>query len=198
MFCPLAARTYGLAAVACYEAVVLGSRTHQPLGGQLNGWPPDKDNPPATALMALLSYAIPGLAGTMGTGAPLGTAEGSVFLSRWLDWPTAANSTLARVLHGLFPTPSPASLAALTATEQAFASEALARVPKHVYALSVVWGHVVAEAVLAWSRTDGFRCSTTVLTPRRWGPASGSQPPRLHAALAALLGPAAPPSVDLR
>jgi hypothetical protein len=153
---PVAARTYGLAAVALYEAVVLGSRTHQPLVGQLNGWPPDRDNPPATALRALLSRAMPGLAGTMGTPAPLGTAEGPVFLSRWLDWPTAANSALARVLQGLFPTPSSGSLAILTATEQAFASEARARVPKHVYALSVVWGHVVAEAVLAWARTDGF------------------------------------------
>jgi PAP2 superfamily len=182
---PVAARTYGLAAVALYEAVVLGSRTHQPLAGQLNGWPPDGDNPPATSLIALLSRSILGLTGTMETHAPLGTAEGPVFLSRWLDWPTAANSALARVLQGLFPAASPASLAALTATEQAFASEARARVPNHVYVLSVVWGHVVGDVVLAWARTDGFAtlndCPYTPPTgPGLWEPTPPAFAPPLQ------------------
>ena len=86
----------------------------------------------------------------------LGTAEGQAFLSRRLDWPSVANSALARVVRGLFPSPSPGSLAAITAIEQAFAAESRARVPRHVYTLSVVWGQMVAETVLAWAATDGI------------------------------------------
>jgi PAP2 superfamily len=144
---PVAARAYGVAAVALYEAIVLGSRTHQPLAGQLNGWPPAGDSPLATALL--------GPPEGVRAREPLGTSAGRVWLSRLLDWPTVANSALARVLRGLFPTPSPESLAAITAVEQAFTAEARARVPRHVYALSVVWGRVVAEAVLVWAASDG-------------------------------------------
>ena len=146
---PVAARTYGVAAVALYEALLLGSRTHQPLAGQLNGWPLETDHPRATAVRALLPSEV------VRAREPPGTAEGQAFLGQLLDWPSAANSAMARVVRGLFPSLSPDSLAALTATEQAFAAEARARVPRHVYALSVVWGRLVAEAVLAWAATDG-------------------------------------------
>ena len=54
---PVAARTYGLAAVALYEAVVLGSRTHQPLAGQLlrMAGPRTGQSPGPPALRTLLS-----------------------------------------------------------------------------------------------------------------------------------------------
>jgi hypothetical protein len=39
------------------------------------------------------------------------------------DWPTVANSTLAQAVRGLFPNASQASLGAITALEQQFASQ---------------------------------------------------------------------------
>lgn len=153
---PVAARIYGIAAVALYESIVLGSRAHKPLAGQLNGWPLEMGSPLATVVSALLPPAVPGLPDMVKAREPPGTAEGQAFLSRLLDWPSVANSVLARVVRGFFPSPSLSSLAAITAVEQAFAAESRARVPRHVYTLSVVWGQMVAEAVLAWAATDGM------------------------------------------
>jgi hypothetical protein len=70
----VAARTYGVTAVALYEAVVPGSRTHQPLAGQLNGWPPEGGSPLATAVRALLPPAALGPPEAVSARAPLGTA----------------------------------------------------------------------------------------------------------------------------
>jgi hypothetical protein len=57
---PPASRIYGLAAVALYEAVVLGSQTHRPLAGQLNGWPMEMDTLLATAVRALVPPKVGG------------------------------------------------------------------------------------------------------------------------------------------
>jgi hypothetical protein len=190
---PPASRVYGLAAVALYEAVVLGSHMHRPLAGQLNGWPVAMDTLPATAMRALVPPEV------VRARAQPEPAKGQAFLRQRLDWPTVANTALARVVRGLFQTLSPGSLAAITAVEQAFAAEGRARVPGPVYTLSVVWGRVVAEAVLAWAATDGSatftNCSYMLpMGPGLWEPT----PPRLRATPAALLGPAAPDGVGLR
>jgi hypothetical protein len=176
---PVAARTYGIAAVALYEALVLGSRTHQPLAGQLNGWPLQMDPPLATAVSALLPPEV------VRAREPPGTAEGQAFLSRLLDWPSVANSAMARVVRGLFPSLSPGSLVAITAVEQAFAAEGRARVPGPVYTLSVFWGRVVAEAVLAWAATDGSATLTNCphtppVGPGLWEPTPPAFAPPLE------------------
>ena len=146
---PVAARTYGMAAVALYEALVLGSGTHQPLAGQLNGWSLGMDHPLAAAVRALLPPEV------VRAREPPGTAAARAFLSRLLDWRSVANSARARVVQGIFPSLSLGSMAAITALERAFTAEGRARVPGPVYTLSVVWGRMVAEAVLAWAATDG-------------------------------------------
>ena len=176
---PPASRIYGLAAVALYEAVVLGSQSHRPLAGQLNGWPLAMD----TSLAAAMRARLPPEVGE--AHAPPETAAGQAFLRRRLNWPTVANSALARVVRGLFPTLSPGSLAAITAVEQAFAAEGRGRVPGPVYTRSVVWGRVVAEAVLAWAATDGSatlsNCPyTPPVGPGLWEPTSPAFAPPLE------------------
>jgi hypothetical protein len=91
-------------------------------------------------------------------------------------WPTVANSTLASVIQGLFPTASPDTLEAITALEQAFGVQFRSRVPAPVYARSVAQGQVVAEAVLAGAASDGFEtvnnCPyTPPVGPGLWEPA---------------------------
>ena len=110
---------------------------------------------------------------------------GQAFLRRRLDWPTVANSALARVVRGLFPALSPGSLAAITAVEQAFAAEGRARLPGPVYTLSVVWGRAVAEAVLAWAATDGSATLTNCpytppVGPGLWEPTPPAFAPPLE------------------
>jgi hypothetical protein len=147
--------------------------------GQLNGWLLEMDTPLATAVRALVPLAV------VGAHAPPETAEGQAFLSRLLDWPTVANSALARVVRGLFPALSPGSLAAITAVEQAFAAEGRARVPGPVYTLSVVWGRAVAETVLAWAAMDGSATLTNCpytppVGPGLWEPTPPAFAPPLE------------------
>jgi membrane-associated phospholipid phosphatase len=92
---------------------------------------------------------------------------------------------MARVVRGLFPTLSPGSLAAITAVEQVFAAEGRARGPGPVYILSVVWGRVVAEAVLAWAATDGSATLTNCpytppVGPGLWEPTPPAFAPPLE------------------
>jgi len=71
-------------------------------------------------------------------------------------WPAVANSALARVIRGLYPTASQASMDLINAREQAFASRFQMVVPGPVYTQSAVLGRDVANAVLGWAATDGF------------------------------------------
>ncbi|MGH7266009.1 MAG: hypothetical protein ACREMB_14365 [Candidatus Rokuibacteriota bacterium] len=71
-------------------------------------------------------------------------------------WPSVAGSALARVIRGLYPTASPASLAAVDGLEAAFDAESRARVARPVHERSVALGRAVAEGVLAWAATDGL------------------------------------------
>jgi hypothetical protein len=91
------------------------------------------------------------------------------------DWPTVANSTLAQAVRGLFPNASQASLGAITALEQQFASQFQSDVRPLIYARSVQHGRAVAAAVLAWAVTDGSaiygNCSyTPPVGPEFWEP----------------------------
>ena len=75
---------------------------------------------------------------------------------RHYDWPAVANSALARVVQGLFPRASEASLQAINALEHQFDSALQASLRPRLYARSVQLGQTVAEAVLAWAATDGI------------------------------------------
>jgi PAP2 superfamily len=94
---------------------------------------------------------------------------------RRYDWPAVANSALARVVRGLFPSPSAASLQAIHALEHQFASALQARLRPRLYARSVWLGQAVAEAVFAWAAADGLAvfddCPYTPPTgPAFWQP----------------------------
>ncbi len=71
-------------------------------------------------------------------------------------WPAVANAVLADTIRGLYPTISQASLDAINALEQSFASDQQAVVPGPVYQRSVAHGQSVAAAVLEWAATDGL------------------------------------------
>jgi hypothetical protein len=71
-------------------------------------------------------------------------------------WPTVANSVLADVIRGLYPSASQASLDGINALEQSIADQFQPVVPKSEYDRSVEHGQAVADAILAWSATDGF------------------------------------------
>jgi hypothetical protein len=119
---PVAARSYGIAAVTLYEAIVPGSLENQSLLGQLNELSSMPEPEP----------------------------------HKEYDWPTVANSALARTVRGLFPDASQESLNAINALEQEFTTEFQSRVPPPIYDRSVAQGQAVADAVLAWASTDGF------------------------------------------
>jgi hypothetical protein len=74
-------------------------------------------------------------------------------------WPTVANTVLAHTIRGLYPTISQASLDAINAQERHFAIQFSRKVPKREYDLSVEHGQAVANAILAWTDTDGFSAS---------------------------------------
>jgi hypothetical protein len=69
-------------------------------------------------------------------------------------WPTVANSALAGILRGLFPTASASSLEAITTLEQAFAAQFQSKVRPIIFHGLVVYGQAVAHAILAWAATE--------------------------------------------
>lgn len=71
-------------------------------------------------------------------------------------WPTVANAVIANTSRGLYPTISQASLDAINALEQSFASQQQPVVPGPAYERSVAHGQAVATAILDWAATDGF------------------------------------------
>jgi PAP2 superfamily len=72
------------------------------------------------------------------------------------QWPTVANSALARVIKGLFPNASQHSLDRIHALEHVFATQLRSSLAPPVYERSVAQGQAVAEAILTWAATDGL------------------------------------------
>lgn len=70
-------------------------------------------------------------------------------------WPSAANAALASMTRMLFPTASAENLAALDALEESLAGEYRESVDPMTYRRSVAWGLTMADAIYAWSMTDG-------------------------------------------
>ena len=71
------------------------------------------------------------------------------------DWPTVAGSALAGISRHLFGSASAENLASVAALEAAYARRAHAELEPDVFKRSVAQGERVAEAVYAWSLTDG-------------------------------------------
>jgi hypothetical protein len=118
---PVAARAFGYAGVALYEAVVPGMHGYQSLAGQLDG-------------LAVL----PSVGG------------------KGLHWPTVANSVMATVMRGLFATASAPTVAAIAALEDQYSGQFEGEIAPGTFKLSVAHGEAVGEAILEWSRTDGY------------------------------------------
>jgi len=90
-------------------------------------------------------------------------------------WPTVANAALARTIRGIFPSLTPDNLHAINVREANFSARFQAEVPKPHYELSVAQGRAVADAILAWAATDGFRTFNNCLyvpapVPGAWEP----------------------------
>jgi hypothetical protein len=71
-------------------------------------------------------------------------------------WPTVANAALARTIRGIFTSLTPENLDAINALEASFNAQFEAEVEKKEFDRSVDQGKAVADAILAWSATDGF------------------------------------------
>jgi hypothetical protein len=123
---PVAARTFGYMGVTLYEALVPGMPGYQSLVGQLNAMPP-------------MPWPAAGVE---------------------YHWPTVANAALAQSARLLFPTVTDLPLRAINALEARLAAEiagqaAPGAVEADVLEASVAHGRAVAEAVFAWSQSDG-------------------------------------------
>jgi hypothetical protein len=71
------------------------------------------------------------------------------------DWSVAANSALATLMRQLFPTATPENLAAIDELEQKLAQGFGEGLDAATFMRSQAWGRSVAEAIYAWSMTDG-------------------------------------------
>ena len=103
-------------------------------------------------------------------------------------WPSAANAALASLTRQLFPTASPADLTAVDTLEEELTERYLAEVDVATYRRSVAFGRAVADAVYAWSLTDGGHEGYTRNFPDNYIPPSGpglwvSTPPSYAKAL---------------
>ncbi len=117
---PVAARAFGYAGIAMYEAMVPGSTTQQSLAGQLQG-------------LALLPQPETG---------------------QTHNWALSTNTAQATILRSLYPGASGAYKSTIDSLEQALRSE-FKDADETVNDRSAAFGKKIAEAVFAWSKTDG-------------------------------------------
>lgn len=76
---------------------------------------------------------------------------------RWADyhWPSAANAALASATRMLFATAATEHQQAIDALEQRLAARYQMEVDAVTYRRSVAWGLTMADAIFAWSMSDG-------------------------------------------
>ncbi len=91
------------------------------------------------------------------------------------DWPSVANAALAAVAAGIIPSPSPATTAAITDTENDWIKNRGFVIDPAVLTRSRSYGQQVGAAILLWAGTDGFStynaCAYTPPTgPGLWEP----------------------------
>ncbi len=120
--------------------------------------------PPASRIYGIASVALYEsiIGGSSGNRSLVGQLNDLVSLptprqdNKKYHWPTVANSALATVIRGLYPTASQPSMDRIDALERQFASQFQMMVPGPEYSRSVALGQDVANAVLGWSASDGL------------------------------------------
>jgi len=107
--------------------------------------------------VALYETVQPGLPGYRSLTGQLNELASVPRVNWWAGyhWPSAANAALASLTRHLFPTASPANLTAVDALEEELAESFLAEVDVATHRRSVAFGRAVADAIFAWSQTDG-------------------------------------------
>lgn len=71
------------------------------------------------------------------------------------NWEVAANAALAYMTKAMFSTASPAAKVSMDSLETAYNQQASPPMQSQVFARSQAYGRAVAEAVFAWSQSDG-------------------------------------------
>lgn len=93
---------------------------------------------------------------------------------RTFDWPTAANAALARMARKLFANTSDENLAAIQALEERWNNVFLSAIDPATHARSVRHGHRMANAIFAWSKTDGGHEGYLRNFPTDYAPPAGA------------------------
>jgi membrane-associated phospholipid phosphatase len=93
---------------------------------------------------------------------------------RTFDWEIAANAALARMARKLFANTSSENLAAIQALEEQWNETLLAATDPATHARSVRYGHRMANAIFAWSKTDGGHEGYSRNFPADYTPPSGA------------------------
>jgi hypothetical protein len=110
----------------------------------------------AYAGMTLYEAVAPGMPGYRSLEDLFGDLEGLPRAGgRGHDWPTTANAALASILRSLISTAGPAELHAAAMLEARFERYFRRALPPSVVDRSVQRGRDVADAIFAWSRSDG-------------------------------------------
>jgi hypothetical protein len=111
----------------------------------------------AYAGLTLYEAVVPGMPGYRSLDHLFGDLDGLPRAGnrRRYDWATTANAALASILRSLIPTAGPAEQHALTMLEARFERDLRQAVPPAVFDRSVQRGREVADAIFAWSRSDG-------------------------------------------
>lgn len=107
--------------------------------------------------VALYEALVPGMPGYQSLVGQLNEftsvpppAEGQTY-----NWPAVASSTLAEITRRLYANASPESEAAIAALEEHFAASFRSELAPDLLERSLARGRAVAEAIFAWSTTDG-------------------------------------------
>jgi hypothetical protein len=104
------------------------------------------------------------------------------------DWAAVANSALATSLRRFYPTATPENLAAINALEAQYAGQRQAEVSEPIFNRSAAYGQAAAEAIFAWSTSDGGHEGYLRNFPDTYAPPQGTgmwvaTPPNYQAAL---------------
>jgi hypothetical protein len=104
--------------------------------------------------LTLYEAIVPGMPDHLSLAGPVNGLNGLPAAGRnaAYHWPTVANAALAAALRELFPTAPPDLQSEVAALEESLAATAG---PPGVGARSTARGRDVAQAIAAWSRTDG-------------------------------------------
>ncbi len=129
---PTAARVYGYASVALYEAVAAGTPTLESLGGRLNELPPLPQ--PDPALVYEWPSVVNAAVATVSTPLLAESPVATLFISTETERVSRQVNALQREIH----------------------AERLAEVDAEIVAQSERLGKEIGRAVAAWSATDGF------------------------------------------